>query len=68
MRRALLVVAAKGGVWFVAEEAPAVETEPGRSDTLPEASTTPKPKRSRARNTGEQAINTALEQSEGHVH
>lgn len=70
MRRRGLVRADEGGVWFVAEEAPAVETEPGRSDPLPEAADTKakKPRRKGARDTGEQAINAALGQSEGHVH
>lgn len=68
MRRCGLVRADDGGVWFAAEEAPEVETEPGRKDTLPEAAVAPKPKRRGAKDTGEALLNSALEQSEGHVH
>jgi hypothetical protein len=68
MRRRGLVRTDEGGLWFVAEEAPEVPTEPGRNDPLPEAAEVKKPKRRGARDTGEQAINVALGQSEGHVH
>jgi hypothetical protein len=54
----------EGGLWFVADEAPPVETEPGRTDTLPEAAAPQKPKRRRAKDTGEALLNNALEQSE----
>lgn len=63
-----LVVKTDEGRWFAKVEAPPEPTEPGRSDPLPEAAAPVKPKRSRARDTGEKAINAALEQSEGHVH
>lgn len=53
-------------LWFASVEAPKEPTEPGRNDSLPEASAAPKPKRRRAKDTGEAAINTALEQSEAH--
>jgi len=66
MRRCGLVRADDGGVWFAAEEAPEVETEPGRKDTLPEAAVAPKPKRRGAKDTGEALLNSALEQSEAH--
>jgi hypothetical protein len=52
------------GLWFVASEAPPVETEPGRSDPLPEAAAPVKPKRRRAKDTGEALLNNALDQSE----
>lgn len=50
--------------WFAKVEAPPAPTEPGRKDPLPEASAAPKPRRRRAQDTGEQAINAALGQSE----
>lgn len=63
-----LVVKDDDGKWWAKVEAPA-PTEPGRNDSLPEAAdASKKPKRTRARDTGEQAINAALGQSEGHVH
>lgn len=65
MRRCKLVRADEGGVWFVAEEAPEVETEAGRNDPLPEASAPKKPKRRGAKDTGEAAINAGLGQTEG---
>lgn len=65
MRRCKLVKADEGGVWFVAEEAPEVETEAGRNDPLPEASAAKKPKRRGAKDTGEAAINAGLGQTEG---
>lgn len=52
------------GLWYVASEAPPVETEPGRADPLPEAAAPVKPKRRRAKDTGEALLNAALDQSE----
>jgi hypothetical protein len=63
-----LVVKDDEGKWFAAVEMPKPETEPGRKDTLPEAAVAPKPKRRGAKDTGEALLNSALEQSEGHVH
>lgn len=54
------------GLWYVASESPPEPTEPGRNDPLPEAAVAPKPKRRRAKDTGEALLNTALEQSEAH--
>lgn len=59
------IVVTEEGRWFAAVEAPEVPTEPGRNDPLPEAAEIVKPKRRRAKDTGEQAINVALGQSEG---
>lgn len=64
LNRRDLVVKSEDGAWFARLEAPAETVEPGRNDPLPEASAAPKPKRRRARDTGEQAINVALGQSE----
>lgn len=64
MRRCKLVRADEGGVWFVAEEAPEVETEAGRNDPLPKAERPSRPKRRGAKDTGEAAINAGLGQSE----
>lgn len=54
----------KVGGKFCAVEGEPEEPEPGRADPLPEASAAPKPRRRRAKDTGEQAINAALGQSE----
>lgn len=59
-----LATKAEGGLWTTA--AAEEEAEPGRSDNLPEAAVAPKPKRRRAKDTGEALINGALEQSEAH--
>ena len=59
-----LVVKTDEGRWFARVEAPPADTEPGRNDPLPEASAPAMPKRRRAKDTGEAAINTALGQSE----
>lgn len=63
LKKADLVNKADGGKWCAVEGVPE-EQEPGRNDPLPEASAAPKPKRRRAKDTGEAAINTALGQSE----
>lgn len=64
LNRRELVAKGEGGAWFARIEAPAETVEPGRNDPLPEASAAPKPKRRRARDTGEAMLNTALGQSE----
>lgn len=61
--RAMVVV--YEGRWWANVEAPTAPTEPGQADTLPEAASAPRPKRRRAKDTGEAAINNALGQSEG---
>lgn len=60
-----LVVKTDEGRWCAKVEAPTESTEAGRNDPLPEAADAKKPKRRRAKDTGEAAINTALGQSEG---
>lgn len=55
-------------LWFAKVEAPKEPTEPGRKDTLPKAGEAKRPKRRGAKDTGEALLNSALEQSEGHVH
>jgi len=68
MRRCGLVRADEGGVWFVTEEAPEVETEPGRTDTLPEAAEVKRPKRGGSKTKADALVNTGLEQTEGYTH
>lgn len=69
LKRRALVVLTEEGLYFAKVEAPVEPLDPGRNDPLPEAAdTTKKPKRRAAKDTGEQMINTALGQSEGHVH
>lgn len=63
MRRRGLVRADEGGVWFVAAEAPAVETEPGRKDPLPAATEVKKPRLRGAKSKAEAMLNSALEQT-----
>lgn len=63
--RRKLIVTSEGGVWFVAEDAPAVPTEPGKNDPLPEASAAPKPKRRGPKTKAEAMLNAGLEQSAG---
>lgn len=65
LRRGGLVKAEDGGPWFVADEAPEASVEPGKNDSLPPAAKAKKPRRRRAKDTGEAAINKALGQSEG---
>lgn len=60
--RALAVV--DEGRWWAKVEAPAAPTEPGQTDTLPEAASPARPKRRRAKDTGEALLNAALGQSE----
>src|SRR5690606_24722309 len=57
-----IVVKDDDGRWWASVEAPAEPTEAGRSDTLPEAAEIVRPKRRRAKDTGEAAINAALGQ------
>lgn len=66
MKRGGVVKLLEDGVWMVAAEAPPEPTEPGRSDPLPEAAVSPKPKRRGAKTKAEALLNAALDQSEAH--